>query len=59
MGRMACESGVVVTREEALASNFELAPGLDEMDSLDAPAPVQPDSNGRYPIALPGRTKAL
>ncbi len=59
MGRMACESGVVVTREEALASNVELAPGLDAMTSFDAPAPVQPDASGNYPIAMPGRTKAF
>jgi hypothetical protein len=29
MGRMACESGKKITWEEALASNIELAPGLD------------------------------
>jgi len=29
MGRMACESGKKVTWDEALASNIELAPGLD------------------------------
>ena len=31
MGRMACESGKKVTWDEALASNIELAPGLDEL----------------------------
>jgi predicted dehydrogenase len=59
MGRMACESGNVVTYEEALASNLELAPGLEKIMSLDGPPPAQPDPTGSYPIAMPGRTKAL
>lgn len=59
MGRMACESGVIVTREEALASNLELAPGLEKLNSLDATAPAQPDAGGKYPIAMPGRTRAF
>ncbi|MBU6399478.1 MAG: twin-arginine translocation signal domain-containing protein [Verrucomicrobia bacterium] len=54
MGRMACESGAVVTWDEALASNLELAPGLDNL-RWDGPAPVMPDGNGAYPIALPGQ----
>lgn len=59
MGRMACESGNVVTYEDALASNLELAPGLENIMTLDAPPPVQPDPTGAYPIAMPGRTRAL
>jgi len=59
MGRMACESGDVVSVSDALASNLELAPALERMTSLDSPAPVKPDSAGAYPIAMPGRTKAL
>jgi predicted dehydrogenase len=58
MGRMACESGKQITWEEALASNLELAPGLDELKD-DSPAPVQPDAQGRYPIAMPGSTRVL
>jgi predicted dehydrogenase len=59
MGRMACESGRVVTYEEAFHSNFELAPGLERIDSLTHPAPVEPDANGRYPVAKPGYTKVI
>ena len=59
MGRMAAESGLMIHYEEALASNLELAPGLEQINSLDAPAPVAPDSTGKYPVPVPGRTKVL
>jgi len=59
MGRMAVESGKQITYEEALASNIELAPGLEEINSLDAPAPVLPGDSGKYPMAMPGHTKVL
>jgi len=59
LGRMAGESGKEVTWEQALNSELELAPGLEEIESLDAPAPVQPDANGNYPVAIPGQTKAF
>ena len=57
MGRMACESGQMIRREDALSSNLELAPDLQEISSLKSPAPIQPDANGRYPIAMPGESK--
>ena len=59
MGRMAAESGLVISYDEALASNLELAPRLEQITSLDAPPPVAPDSAGRYPVPKPGRTKVL
>ena len=59
MGRMAAESGLVINYDEALASNLELAPGLDKIASLDAPAPLMPDASGKYPVPVPGRTKVL
>lgn len=55
MGRMACESGQRITWEEAFHSNVELAPGLEQITSLDARAPVEPDALGRYPVARPGQ----
>ncbi|GAB4127478.1 MAG: Gfo/Idh/MocA family oxidoreductase [Thermogutta sp.] len=58
LGRMAIESGQEVTFEEALNSDLVLAPDLDKWTNLDDPAPVQADAQGRYPIALPGFTKA-
>lgn len=57
MGRMAVESGKLVTWDEASQSDLQLAPGLDRFRSLNDIAPVQPDSNGRYPLAAPGRTR--
>lgn len=59
MGRMAVESGKLITWEAALNSNVQLAPGLDQITTLDATAPAQPDASGKYIIALPGQTQAL
>ncbi len=58
LGRMAVESGKEITWQQALESDFELAPGLDEL-TLDSDAPVAPDAEGRYPIAVPGVTRAF
>jgi predicted dehydrogenase len=58
MGRMACESGQMITWEEALAANVELAPGLEAF-TLDSNPPALPDANGNYPIAMPGSTKVV
>jgi predicted dehydrogenase len=56
MGRMAIESGSFQTWDEALASNEELAPGLENL-RMDSPPPksAMPDGNGRYPVAMPGQ----
>ncbi|MCS7303771.1 MAG: Gfo/Idh/MocA family oxidoreductase [Thermoguttaceae bacterium] len=58
LGRMAVESGQMITWDQAMASNLELAPGLDKM-TIDTPPPVLPDKDGKYPIAMPGFTKVL
>lgn len=58
MGRMACESGQLITWENALKSDFELAPGLDNY-TMDSAPPVGPDAHGKYPIAMPGETRVL
>ncbi len=58
MGRMACESGARLTWDEAFASNQELAPGLEKL-TWNGHAPVMPDANGKYPIAMPGQTKVV
>jgi myo-inositol 2-dehydrogenase / D-chiro-inositol 1-dehydrogenase len=58
MGRMACESGKKITWDEALASNIELAPGLEQL-TWDSNPPVMADSQGTYPVAMPGQTKVL
>ena len=59
LGRMAAESGKQITWEEAMASNHELAPGLEKITSLEGPAPVEPDKDGKYPVAMPGFTEVL
>jgi predicted dehydrogenase len=56
LGRMAAESGQQITWDEAMASNLELAPNLDKL-TMDGEAPVKPDADGNYPIALPGISK--
>lgn len=58
MGRMACEDGKMITFDQALNSNLELAPGLENL-TWDGPAPIQPGPDGRYPVAIPGVTQAL
>ena len=58
LGRMAAESGKLVTWDEAFASDLELAPGLDQL-TMDSNPPVMPDAQGRYPVAMPGMTKVL
>jgi len=54
MGRMACESGKLITWSEALDSNRELAPGLEHC-TWDSEAPAMPDANGKYHVAIPGQ----
>jgi len=58
LGRMAAESGKEITWKQALASNLVQAPGLESF-TMDSDPPVVPDAKGQYPIAMPGRTKAL
>jgi hypothetical protein len=58
LGRMAAESGQMITWDQALASNLELAPGLDDYTPNSEP-PVKPDANGKYSIAMPGQTRVL
>jgi predicted dehydrogenase len=58
LGRMAAESGKKITWEEAMASDLELAPGLDNY-TMDSEPPVKPDAQGNYPVAMPGIAKVL
>ncbi len=58
LGRMAAESGRLVTWDEAMASTTELAPGLEHY-TVDSKPPVMPDTDGKYPVAMPGITKAF
>jgi predicted dehydrogenase len=58
LGRMAAESGKMITWEQAMASDLILAPDLDNY-TMDSDPPVKPDSQGNYPVAMPGKTKVL
>ncbi len=58
IGRMAAESGKEITWDQAIQSNLELAPGLDQF-TMDSNPPAMPDAQGHYPIAVPGMTKVL
>jgi hypothetical protein len=51
LGRLATYSGQVVKWDDAVAS---LRSEYPKQLSWDAPAPVQKDADGNYPIPLPG-----
>jgi predicted dehydrogenase len=56
MGRMAAHTGQEIAFEEMLNCEHEFAPGLDKL-TMDSPAPLQADSDGKYPVPMPGRNK--
>lgn len=56
MGRMATHSGKRIKWEEAINSDLSLGP---DTLAFDAEPPVSPDSDGRYPIPMPGKTVVL
>jgi predicted dehydrogenase len=56
MGRMAAHTGQIITYEDMLNCEHEMAPGLDKL-TKDSPAPLVADANGRYPVPQPGINK--
>ena len=56
MGRMAAHTGQVITYEQILNCPHEFAPDVDKL-TMDSPAPVQADKDGRYPVPQPGILK--
>ena len=56
MGRMAAHTGQVITYDQMLNCPHEFAPNIDKI-TMDGPAPIVADANGRYPIPLPGVNK--
>jgi predicted dehydrogenase len=54
MGRMAAHTGRVVTFEEMLNHEHELATEVDKL-TLEGPAPLLADKDGKYPVPQPGR----
>jgi predicted dehydrogenase len=54
MGRLAAHTGRVITFDQMLHHDHELAPGLDKL-AMDSPAPLQVGPDGKYPVPQPGR----
>jgi hypothetical protein len=56
MGRMAAHTGQEILYEDMLNSEKEYAPGADKF-TLNSPAPVVADKDGKYPVPMPGITQ--
>jgi predicted dehydrogenase len=53
MGRMAAHTGRIISYDEILNSEHEFAPDVDKL-TMDAPAPLQTNAEGKYPVPMPG-----
>ncbi len=53
MGRMAAHTGRIVTYDEMLHCDHELAPDVDKL-AFDSRAPLRLGSEGKYPVPQPG-----
>jgi predicted dehydrogenase len=53
MGRMACHTGQLTTRDMILNSDHEFAPDVDKL-TMESPAPLVAGSDGKYPVPQPG-----
>jgi predicted dehydrogenase len=56
MGRVAAHTGRTVTFDDMLNSPDDLTAGVAELTD-DSPAPLQRNSDGLYPVPMPGRYK--
>ncbi len=56
LGRMATYSGKPVKWEAAINSEIDLSPSNYD---FSADPPVKPDSDGNYPVPVPGKTKVV
>lgn len=56
MGRMAAHTGQIVKLEDILNCPHEFAPDVDKL-TMDSPAPLQADKDGKYPVPMPGIKK--
>ncbi len=54
LGRMATYSGQLITWDEAMATDLKL---FGELNSFNDQAPILPDNDGKYEVAVPGVTK--
>lgn len=53
MGRMACHTGQLITRDQMLNHEHELGPTVNQLTN-DSPAPVQLGPDRKYPMPQPG-----
>jgi predicted dehydrogenase len=53
MGRAATHMGKVITWDEAMASEFQFNPDIDNL-THDSEAPLVADANGQYAVPIPG-----
>jgi predicted dehydrogenase len=56
LGRMAAHTAQEVTWDDFLNSDFAMAPDADKF-TMDSPAPVRCDKDGKYPVPQPGIVK--
>jgi predicted dehydrogenase len=56
MGRFAAHTGQIVTFDQMMNHDHEFAPDADKL-TMDGPAPVMPDADGKYPVPQPGIKK--
>ena len=56
MGRIAAHTGQVVTLDEMMNCPHEFAPQVNEF-TMDSPAPLLADADGKYPVPEPGIKK--
>ena len=58
MGRMATYSGKELKWKDVIDSNITLC-DVDNLKNFDDAAPIEPDSEGNYPVAIPGKNVNL
>ena len=56
MGRMAAHTGQEITFDDMLNCEHEFAPDVDKL-TMDSPAPLKADKDGKYPMPEPGIKK--
>jgi predicted dehydrogenase len=53
MGRMAANTGREITFDQMLNCEHDMAPDIEKF-TMDSPAPLLADANGKYPVPRPG-----
>ena len=56
MGRFAAHTGQLVTFDQMMNHDHELAPDVDKL-ALDGPSPLRASPDGKYPVPEPGIRK--